>query len=254
MSENKFELPKEMIDAQTSSPQTLLLYSSPKIGKTTVCSMLPNSILFELEPRGADFVKAVKVQCNSYEDISGYCKEILKAGKPYKYGVLDTTTALEDMVLPLAAKIYREETVMGKSWGLLADGSIDPNANVLKLPQGAGYSYHREAFFRVINGFSKCFERTVLLAHLKDKFIERDGKEVSAKEVDLIGKSKSLLCANVDAIGLLYRKGSQTICSFKTDESTICGSRAKSLRNKDIVLLEEIDGELVSYWNEIYLD
>lgn len=260
----EFVLPTEKVKAISQSPSTLLIYSSPKIGKTTAVAMLDDSILFELEPKGADFVDAVKVQCNSYEEISGYCKKILEAGKPYRYGILDTTTTLEEMILPLAAKLYAN-TEMGKNWERLknADGTImkvnnetvlNPQANVLKLPNGAGYQYTREAFFKVINGFKGCFERVILLGHLKEKFLEKDGREVSAKEIDLMGKNKSILCANADAIGILYREGNKTIISFKTDESTICGSRPVHLRNRDIVLLEEVDDKLVQHWDEIYID
>jgi len=254
MSEKTFELPTTVIEAKALSPSSLLIYSTPKTGKTTVVSFLEDSILFELEPRGADFVSAVKVQCETYEDIVGYCKKIRETGKPYKYGILDTITALEDMVLPLAGKLYRD-TVMGKNWGKLEDGiTDDPKANVLKLPNGAGYQYTREAFFKVLDFFTGSFERVILLGHLKDKFITIDSKEVTAKEIDLQGKNKSLTCAKVDAIGVLYRKENKTILSFKTDETTICGSRASHLKNKDIVLLEEIDGNLVSHWDRIYID
>ena len=251
--EKDFKLPTEKTKAISVSPSTLMIYSSPKIGKTTACSMLDNSILFELEPKGADFVDSVKVDCSSYEEIGQYCREIIKAGRPYRYGILDTMTTLEEMVLPLALKLYRE-TVMGQNFGRLSDGSFDPNANVLKLANGAGYQYTREAFFKVINGFKSCFERVILLGHLKEKFFEKEGKEVTAKEIDLTGKNKSIACANADAIGVLYRKGNQTILSFVTDDTTICGSRPIHLRNKEIVLLEEIDGKLISHWDEVYID
>lgn len=254
MSEKTFELPKTAEEAKALSPTSLLIYSPPKTGKTTIAAYLKDSILFELEPKGADFVTAVKVQCESYEDIVGYCKKIRENGKPYKYGILDTVTALEDMVLPLANELYRS-TVMGKNWGKLEDGvTNDPKASVLKLPNGAGYQYTREAFFKVLDFFIGSFDRVILLGHLKDKFITIDSKEVTAKEIDLQGKNKNLTCAKVDAIGVLYRKENKTILSFKTDETTICGSRATHLRNKDVVVLEEIDGKLVPHWQEIYID
>jgi hypothetical protein len=56
-------------------------------------------------------------------------KAIKAAGNPYKYVTVDTVTALEDMIQPLAVKIYRQ-TPMGKNY----DGD-----NVTTLPNGAGY-------------------------------------------------------------------------------------------------------------------
>ena len=48
----------------------------------------------------------------------------------YKFIVIDTVTALEEMALPYANKIYRE---------LPIGANFDPNANILTLPNGAGY-------------------------------------------------------------------------------------------------------------------
>jgi hypothetical protein len=253
MAEKEFILPTEKIKAKSLSPKLLLMYSSPKVGKTTAASMLNKSILFELEPRGADFVDAIKVDITCYEDIIRYCQKIKESSNKYKFGIIDTISALEDMILPLAGKLYRD-TIVGKNWGKLEDGTDDIKANVLKLPNGAGYQYAREAFFKVLDYFNECFEYVILMGHLKDKYITIDSKEVSAKEIDLQGKNKNLACAKADAIGILYRKENKTILSFKTDDTTACGSRPTHLRNKDVVLLEEVDGKLVEHWDEIYID
>lgn len=97
-------LPTEIIKAATKSPKKLLLYSPPKCGKTTAVSMLEKSLLIDIE-NGSDFVDAVKVSVNSLQELNDLLEAVIKAGKPYRYGIVDTTTKLEDMVLPKAAEL-----------------------------------------------------------------------------------------------------------------------------------------------------
>jgi len=246
------ELPKAKIPALDKSPRKMLIYSAPKVGKTRACSMLENALILDLE-RGSDFVDALKVTINSVADIRAYGEEIIKQGRPYRYGLIDTTTKLEDMVLPMASNLYRE-TPMGKNWGKLPDGKNDPNASILALPNGGGYLYLREAYNTVSAYIDTLFERQIYFGHLKDKVLERNGKEVSAKDIDLTGKIRNIACANADAVGYMYREGNQTIISFKTTQDVICGARPEHLRNEEIVVLEQIDGKLISHWDRIYID
>ena len=170
-------------------------------------------------------------------------KAIIAAGRPYKYVTLDTLTRLEDLALPYALTLYKA-TPMGKSF---------TGANVLDLPNGAGYKYLRDAMTNLLNAIYKCADRVILLGHLKTTNIEKNGKEVSAKELDLTGKIKSMVSADVDAIGLLYRAdNNQNILSFKTTDDVICGARPAHLKDQEIVISELIDGKFVTHWNKIY--
>ena len=246
------KLPTEIIKASTKSPQKLLLYSPPKCGKTTAVSFLENALLVDLE-RGSAFVDAMKVSISSVDEINELITEIKKAGKPYKYGIIDTTTKLEEMVLPFAADLYRA-TPMGVYWGKNKDGSVDTKANVLTLPNGAGYLYLREAYTKVSNALDSCFERIIYLGHLKDKMLEKAGKEVSTKDIDLTGKIRNIACAGADAIGYMYREDNKTIVSFKTTQDVICGARPEHLRDKEITLLEYNNGTFTHHWDEIFID
>lgn len=237
------ELPKEKIKAVSKSPKKLLIYSPPKTGKTTVASMLENNLLMDFEG-GSHFVDALKVEIPNLNVLQEYVVAIKSAGKPYRYGTIDTTTKLEEMVLPLALQMYKN-TPMGVNF---------KGDNVLTLPNGGGYLYLREAFTKITDTIDSLFERTIYFGHLKDKMLEKAGKEVSAKDIDLTGKIRNIACANADAIGYLYRSGKQTILSFVTTQDVICGARPEHLRNQEIVVLEEIDGKLVSHWDRIYID
>ena len=237
------ELPREITKAITSSPQSLFIYSPPKAGKTTLGAFLPDSLLIDLE-KGSNFVDAVKIQISDVKEIWELCEEVKKQGNPYKYGILDTTTKLEEMVIPLATTLYTQ-TPMGANY---------KGDNVLTLPQGAGYLYLREAYMKIIRKLESVFPRMIYFGHLKENILDKAGKEVSAKDIDLTGKLRNIACANADAIGYLYRENNNTVLSFKTNQDIICGARPEHLRNQDIVVLETVDGKLIPHWDRIYID
>ena len=136
--------------------------------------------------------------------------------------------------------------MMGKNF----DGT-----NVLTLPNGAGYLYLREAIDSVVKYLDTLSERIIYLGHIKLKSIEKNGKEVTASDLDLTGKIKSMMSADVDAIGMLYREGSKNILSFKTTDDVICGARPKHLKNQEVVL-SEIDekGNVTVDWSKVFID
>jgi hypothetical protein len=72
--------------------------------------------------------------------------------------------------------------------------------------------------------------------------------------IDLTGKIKSLICANADAIGYMYRKENKTILSFKTNEEVTCGARPEHLRNQEIVISEMIEGTLITDWSKVFIN
>jgi hypothetical protein len=248
-------LPTKPTSAVRVDPKRLVIYSKPKAGKTSALALLENNLILDFES-GSDYVTGMKLKVDNLAKLKEIGKAILEAGKPYKYITVDTVTAIEDMCVSYAGTLYRD-TAMGSKWGRLPDGNIDPNANVLKLPNGAGYLYLREAFFRILDYIETLVPEDgsiILLGHLKDKSIETNGKEVASVDLDLTGKIKSLVCAKADAIGLLSRKKNQVILNFKTSDEITCGARPEHLKNQEIVLTELIDNKLVGYWDKIYLN
>ena len=225
------------------NPKRLIIYSKPKTGKTSAFAGLDDNLIIDLE-NGADYVEALKIKVTSLQELLEAGKAIKDADKPYKYVTIDTVTALEDMVMPLEIKLYRQ-TSMGKNY----DGD-----NVLSLPNGAGYLYLRQAFFQVLDFIDTLAPHIILSGHIKDKQVDDKGEMVLAANIDLTGKIKSLICANADAIGYMFRKGNKTILSFKTSEEVTCGARPEHLRNEEIVVSEMNEkGELEFHWDKIYV-
>ena len=236
-------LPTKKVKAERTNPKRLVIYSKPKTGKTSAFAGLDDNLIIDLE-NGSDYVDALKIKVESLQELLEAGKAIKEAGKPYKYVTVDTVTALEDMVMPLAIKLYKQ-TSMGKNY----DGD-----NVLSLPNGAGYLYLRQAFFQVLDFIDTLAPHIILSGHIKDKQVDDKGEMVLAANIDLTGKIKSLICANADAIGYMYRKGNKTILSFKTSEEVTCGARPEHLRNEEIVVSELTEkGELEFHWDKIYV-
>ena len=230
------ELPTKKVAAEIQSPKRIVVYGPPKIGKTTAISKLDNCLIIDLED-GSDYVEALKVKVNSLQELSELGKKIIEAGKPYKYIAIDTITKLEEWCEEEGKRMYKS-TPMGKNFDMKNEG-----ISVLTLPNGAGYRWLRDAFNIWINRLYMLADHVILVGHLKDKFIEKKGKEVSAKDIDLTGKLKSITCANADAIGYIYREGDKTMVSFGSGEEVAAGSRVDHLKG--------YEGELD--WSKIYL-
>jgi len=235
------ELPIKKVLPSTVNPKRLVIYSKPKTGKTSAMAGLDNNLILDLE-KGSNYVEALKIDVSSLADLKAIGKKIKESGYPYKFISLDTVTVLEDMVKPLAADLYRA-TPMGKNF---------TDNDVLKLPNGAGYMYLRDAFFQVLDYVDTLAPHIILSGHIKDKQVDDKGELVMAANIDLTGKIKSLICSQADAIGYMFRRGNQTIISFKSSDDVTCGARPEHLKNQEIVLAEEIDGKLITYWERIY--
>lgn len=252
------KLPKQKVKATRVNPKSMVIFSLPKMGKTTAVSALENCLIIDVE-KGSDFVDALKYDVLREAEsrdvlpidvLRELIDEIKKANKQnggyvYKYIALDTVTALEDVVLPLANKLYRD-TPMGRTW--VGD-------DVTTLPNGAGYRYTRMALSMVLAEIENLCDTFIILGHVKDKLVEKDGKEMNERGLDLTGKSASILCAQVDAIGYLYREENKTIINFNPSENLISGARSKHLKNKEIVVATGDDQNNVKVdWSEVFIN
>lgn len=117
----------------------------------------------------------------------------------------------------------------------------------------AGYSKIREAMEMVIDMFSKVAPNIILVCHVKDSAVANT--DVTAKVIDLTGKTGRVLASRSDAIGYMFRDDlSNTILSFNSNDKFVdCGSRPEHLKNKDIVLGEmQEDNSIVYHWERIF--
>jgi len=253
-----FELPTKKTKAERVNPKKIILFSNPKAGKTQAVAALEENLILDLED-GSQFVDAMKINIRKLAKdenktpliiLKEVINKISEANKTkgdfvYKYITIDTVTALEDISLELANKLY-QGTPMGRNW--IGD-------DVTKLPNGAGYQYLRNAMDIILNEIEQLCDTLIILGHIKGKFIEKEGKEMEARGLALTGKIASILCANVDAIGYVYREENKTLVNFAPSESLVVGSRPEHLKNKIITLIESDDnGTLTIDWSKIFIE
>lgn len=240
-------LPVKLVKSDTRNPKSFLLYAQPKCGKTTLLSKLENNLIIDLE-NGSDYVDALKVKASTIEELQAVGTAIVKAGKPYKYVTIDTVTALEELCLVDALKMYKEDP-KGRNY---------TGNSVLDLPQGMGYYWLRLAFDKWMEKLKKLADHIIFVGHVKEKLIDKAGTEVSAKDIDLTGKLARIVSSKMDAIAYMYRgKDQELVLTFKSSEQLNCGSRCNHLKGQDIVIAtyNQITNDLDNVnWNQIYLD
>ncbi|MFR7489135.1 MAG: ATP-binding protein [Romboutsia timonensis] len=241
-------LPKEKVKAKVENPRFLIIFGKPKAGKTTLASKLDNNLIIDLEG-GSEFLEALAVQARSVKDLGEIAnairEEIKSTGKkPYKYITLDNASRLEEICLSYAATLYRQ-TPMGKNY---------QGNDVRTLPNGSGYMYLQQAVRKVIDMFRDLCDNFILIGHLKDKMINKEGEELSEMSLDLVGKLANIICGEADAVGYVYRKKNETHISFEGGDNSVREARAPHLRGKNIVIAESDDNNNIKvYWDKIYL-
>lgn len=250
-----FLLPTVKQPPTRKSPKILIIYSAPKIGKTTLLSQLEDCLIADVED-GAAYLEALKVKIDSVAQFNAFCEELrakITVDKkfPYRYGALDTASKFEEWMEAEATSDYKM-SVIGKNFN---------GSSVLQLPEGAGYLWLRNCFQRHLHKFMTLFPRVILTGHLKEKLISsgnraEDAKvtdkekavkmdiSVTATDIDLTGKIRNICCAGADAICYLFRTPEgKMMASFKNIGS-VAGSRCDHLKNTQF----EFD------WKKIYID
>lgn len=257
------ELPTERSVIETYNPKLLVVFGKPKSGKSSFVAAVDDNLIIDLED-GYRALSVMKVQARTVKDMYEIKAAILTKGKelkkaPYRFITIDNATRLEEMSVPLAGELYRA-TAMGAGWGLLTDAKgmpvkdpktgktmIDPKADVRLLPNGAGWLYMRKAIRQLIDMFKPLCESLILVTHVRDKQIKKNGVEMSEMAVDLAGKSADIICGEADAVGYLYREGNKTYLSFEGGDNTIREARSPHLRGKKLLIAESNEDNEVTF-------
>lgn len=259
-------LPEGRKSRDENDPSVLILYGPPKVGKTTLINSLDNNLILDLE-NGTKYLDSLSINIigikppaseteekknervtNKSFYLTEVGKEIVTSGKIYDFITVDTVTEFEEMLKAIALENYKK----------LPMGATFDGKDILELARGAGYYYIREAYKEYIEKIKKLTKRLILIGHLKDTVINKGGKEVAAKELDLQGRLKIIACANADAVGYMYRgDNSELRINFKTSDEIVCGSRCNHLRGQDIKIADydQTSNELINIdWKLVYPD
>jgi len=246
---SEIAIPAGLIPPSRTDPQLLLLYSGPKVGKTTAVAALPDSLILEIEPAGADFVAARKIDVPDWETFVAALTKLIalrEAKTPAcKRLVIDTIDSLEILAKIAALHDYKR-SVLGKDF---------KGTDLFELPQGAGYGRLRDKIGEWLWLCAKAADETILLGHVAEKYVERNGvQEVAGKDVNLTGKVGTIVCSRCSSIGYARRTFDDKLwVNFKTNDAVNCGSRCPHLTGKEILLGERgKDGTLHFNWSLVY--
>jgi len=256
--EPKIILPTGPRPALRKNPKRILFYGPPKVGKTTFVAGLPNNFIFDLE-EGTELISAMSERMDSLEDVRRYGKAIMLAGRPYKHVTVDTITKLESWCEWDATLSYMNSPI-GKNFNRNDNGGMlsrNEWKSVLTITSSngtgsnfsPGYLWLRKSFEYWSDSFGVLAPSLIMIAHLRDKVIDKKGAEVSAKDIDLMGKLRNIVSANVDAIGYMYRHTvspgvTELRINFKSSDEVLCGSRCEHLKGQDIP----------ADWSKIFID
>lgn len=255
MTKNKFIIPGAPVDPVSTEPQSLIIYSAPKTGKTTLVAQLPNSLIVEHETNGAAALKARYIEVNNPNDISALLTQ-LKTDKTVDIIVIDTITKWDEWSELIGTYRFMDKP-QGKRWNLIDDVKVNHlNSNwqsVHEMGEGYGYRYSREVMTKWYNEAVNTGKTIIFLAHIKDKYIEsKSGDVVETIDLNLTGKVKSIYSTRVDAIAHFKRTGNKGYLVFEAGGSAAAGSRYAYLSGS--ILISESDENKVvhTYWDKIF--
>jgi hypothetical protein len=243
------ELPDKPIEPTMFSPERLLLYGPPKIGKTDILTWLPDTLILEGTPRDIAMYRTRWLPITDYKQFMDTGAAVMakmarnreegKLGKdvyPYRFMAIDTMTDVEDIIIrhltteTIAREKKRPADKQNKD-------VFDPLFSVMDLPYGAGVELVRNKMLNTIDSISMIAPRSVYIAHVKDKLIgEIANQQVKVEEIALMGKLPGIVASRMDAIGFLFRdKDNKLMVSFNTPgEKSSMKSRFKWLAGKTI--------------------
>jgi hypothetical protein len=204
-----------------------------------------------------------------FEVIKALREQMATTGKvPYTFLAVDTITRLEEHCEWDATEMYMKSS-QGKGWNRWTDEDEEKNPKnkagllkpvnlfepVIKLGRGYGYVWLRESYEKWIKLLKPLCDYLVLVGHVRlVTIVKKEGNEVDQADLDLTGKIKGLTTSKyADAIGYIYRDGTDDFVSFIPSDEVAGGCRASHLEGETILLSrKKADKSIETYWQNIF--
>lgn len=264
----EFKLPEDIKKATNPNARDLVIVANPKTGKGTILGDFTtkyNAIVFDLEKGGYDYITARKIsiyeqETSTLEGFNNYIKYrnlLLENKGKYDYLIIDGISDLDTLSEIGGTKLYMSSPV-GKAFNRKAGVELKPDdpeyRSVTTLPDGNGFQWTRKWFLDQIAIFQQISPYRLYAAHIQDKLIKDIGKEeVSASEIALTGKLKTIFTSRVTALAKLVVEGDQRYLNFQVlNDSIIAGSRDPLLKDKILISEKGKDGVIKTFWENIY--
>lgn len=265
---NQIVIPPRREGPQRVNPQSLLVYGNYKTGKTSAAAALPETLVLELQPGGADFVpggwfmsieKDIK-DATGFINLLAFLREQRDAGKPVaRRLVIDHIGVLDDWLFDLALEAFFA-TPIGRGYRT-RDGGLK---RITDLPSAGsaggspGWAWYWEQLQMMHTRILNAAEEVIYIGHVRDKSVAKEQGDVVVQDIDLTGqKARRLFCGQSSAIAFLFRRNvageDQTVVTFKTSETTLCGASCPHLTGREFVIGRSRNGEAPVFdWSAIY--
>jgi hypothetical protein len=162
------------------SKQTILLYSAPKLGKSTFASRFPEAVFFECEP-GLSHLEVFKVPTYTWDDFLAACKLVAQGNHSFKTIVIDTADN---------AFKFCSEHVCSKH-------NIEYEGD---MGHGKGWALVKNEWHRVLTRLASLPYGLVLISHAQDKTIETRTGEFTKTQPSLPDRARGVVLGLVDMI------------------------------------------------------
>lgn len=247
------------------NPQSLLLYGGYKVGKTASAATLPDTLLLELQPGGADYAPNAWVQeiedRKHFASVLQYLREKRIAKTPIARRIIvDHLGILDEWIFEWALEEFFS-TPKGRFYKA-GDNAIKEITDLPGQKGSPGWAWVREQLSIWHHNLLMAADEIVYIGHTREARADKEQGEVSYQDVDITGgKGRRLFCGQSSAIGFMFRRRvildgqeeDQLVVTFKTSESVVCGCSCPHLSGKEFVIGRSTGGKPpVFNWQEIY--
>lgn len=184
---NLKQLKKHTISKNLRS-KSVLIYGSPKIGKSTFASKADNVLFFNFE-NGTEFLpmKNDPIPIQKWADFKAYLKQLRdpEIQAMFPVIVIDTVT--------IAGQLCEKY--------ICTQQNVE---NIKDIPYGAGYGMPSQEFFNVFHEISMLGYGIIFLAHTKtqySEFVDEKGEKIQQVTADVDKRIFSVLNGMCDIIG-----------------------------------------------------
>lgn len=258
----KIKIPSKAIDPVLTEPRNLIIYAPPKLGKTVICTQIPNSLIIEHDPDGMKAHRGRYVEISHPDDLMPLLEQLKThedKSNPINTIIIDTITRWDEWSELVGTYNFMKKP-QGKKWNLIGNEKInhadDRFQTVHEIGDGYGYRYSREVVLNWYKAAIATGKTVIFLAHVKDKFIESGSGAsmgiVETKEINLTGKLRTILPSKAQAIASFKRVGRKGYLVFETGGEAVAGSWFSYLKGNILISESDENDKVTTYWDKIF--
>lgn len=216
------------------SGYSVLMYGTPKSGKTTTASQFPASLILAFEKGYSAIPNVRAVPVNSWSEFKQYLRQLEKdeMKKTFKTIVVDTADIAYD---------YCMKYICSKE----SDAQHDYDS-VGDIPYGKGYKLTETEFDECIRKILQLDYGLVLISHAQDKtFTDTNGQEYNQIVPTLDARARKICERTCDIIGYTHSEynpdgGTTTYMEMRGTPRYVAGSRFKYTPDRIVLSYENL--------------